>query len=71
VLIVKPNSASTPNVPSSTTGTAMVGIKVARQLCRNANITSTTSAMASISVFTTSSIDRRMKAVLSRGKAYS
>ena len=45
---------ASPNVPSSTTGTAMTGISVARQLCRKTNITRTTSRIASISVFTTS-----------------
>ena len=46
-----------PNVPSSTTGTAMVGISVARQFCRNRNITRNTSTMASTRVLTTSSIE--------------
>ena len=41
-------------MPSSTTGTAMVGINVARQFCRNRYITSTTSAIASTRVITTS-----------------
>ncbi len=54
VLIEYPNEASTPNVPSSTTGTAMVGISVARQFCRNRYITSTTRMIASIRVITTS-----------------
>ncbi len=35
MLIEKPSAASTPIVPSSTTGTAMVGISVARKFCRN------------------------------------
>ena len=65
VLIEKPNAASTPKVPSSTTGTAIVGISVARKFCRNRNITRNTSTIASISVFTTSSIDRRMNGVVS------
>ena len=56
-------------MPSSTTGTAMAGIRVARQFCRKTNITMTTRTMASISVLTTSSIDSLMKAVLSIGKA--
>ena len=47
VLMLKPNAASTPNVPSSTTGTAMVGISVARKFCRNRNITRKTSTIAS------------------------
>ena len=70
VLMVKPATASTPKVPSSTTGTAIAGISVARQVCRNTNMTITTRMMASISVMTTSSIDSFTKAVLSFGKAY-
>ena len=50
VLIEKPSAAITPKVPSSTTGTAMVGISVARMFCRKRNITRNTSATASISV---------------------
>ena len=64
VLIEYPNAASTPNVPISTTGTAMVGISVARQFCRNRYITTTTSAMASIRVITTSLIDTVTKGVV-------
>jgi hypothetical protein len=44
-------------VPSRTTGTAMVGIRVARQFCRNRNMTMKTRTMASTRVLTTSSID--------------
>ena len=51
MLIDKPSAASTPKVPSSTTGTAMVGISVARKFCRKRNITRNTSTIASISVF--------------------
>src|ERR1041385_1179268 len=58
---------STQNVPSNTTGTAITGISVARQLCRKMNITSTTSAIASSSVLTTSSIEMRMNVVESNG----
>src|SRR2546430_405383 len=58
---------STQNVPSSTTGTAITGISVARQLWRNTNITTTTSAIASISVLTTSMIESRMNFVVSNG----
>jgi hypothetical protein len=67
VLIEKPNSASTPNVPSSTTGTAIAGTSVARQLCRNTNITMMTSTIAMISVSTTSWIESFTKSVESRG----
>ena len=65
VLIEKPNAASTPKVPSSTTGTAIVGISVARKFCRNRNITRKTRTIASISVFTTSSIEICTKGVVS------
>ncbi len=65
VLMVKPHAASTPNVPSSTTGTAMVGMSVARKFCRNRYITRNTSAIASTSVRTTSSIEMRTKGVVS------
>ena len=47
---MKPAAASTPNVPSSTTGTAIVGISVARKFCRNRYITRNTSTIASSSV---------------------
>ena len=63
VLIENPAAASTPSVPSSTTGTAMAGIKVARKFCKNTNITSTTSTMASPSALSTSSIEARTKGV--------
>jgi hypothetical protein len=53
MLIEKPSIASTPKVPSSTTGTAMVGISVARKFCRNRYITRNTSTIASIRVCTT------------------
>ena len=69
VLIEKPNSASTPKVPSSTTGTAIAGISVARQLCRKTNMTRMTSPIASASVQITSLIDSLMNAVESRGNA--
>ena len=49
--------ASTPKVPSSTTGTAIVGMIVARMFCRKTNITRKTSPIASNSVLTTSWID--------------
>ena len=65
VLIEKPSAASTPKVPSSTTGTAIVGISVARKFCRNRNITRNTSTIASISVLTTSSIEILTNGVVS------
>ena len=56
-------------MPSSTTGTAMVGISVARRFCRNSHITRNTSRIASTSVLTTSSIDLRTNGVVSYGDA--
>ncbi len=47
VLIEKPNSFTNANVPISETGMVMAGISVVRQFCRNRNMTSTTSAIAS------------------------
>ena len=67
VLTEKPNAHSDATVPSSTTGTARVGINVARQLCKNRYITSTTSSTASPTVFHTSTIERATKAVESLG----
>ena len=49
VLIVYPAIDSTPIVPSSTTGTVIAGISVARMFCKNRNITNTTSRNASAS----------------------
>ena len=51
VLIEKPSSGKTANVPISETGTASIGISVARQFCRNRNTTMTTRTIASTSVF--------------------
>ncbi len=65
VLIEKPSAAITPKVPRSTTGTASVGMSVARMFWRNSSITRTTRTMASISVLTTSSIEMRTKGVVS------
>ena len=54
VFIEKPNAASTAKVPNRTTGTAMVGISVARKFCRNRYMTRNTRMIASTSVLTTS-----------------
>ena len=67
MLIEKPSAASTPKVPSSTTGTAMVGISVARKFCRNRYITRNTSTIASISVLITPWIETRTNGVVSNG----
>ena len=50
VLIEKPSSGKTMNVPISDTGTAISGISVARQFCRNRKTTRTTSTIASTRV---------------------
>ena len=54
-------------VPSSDTGTASMGINVARQLSRNMNTTSSTSAAAMNSVISTSLIDSRTNSDVSSG----
>ena len=63
VLMEYPAIDSTPMVPSSTTGTAMAGMSVARRFCRNRNITSTTSKIASPRATTTSLIEARTNGV--------
>ncbi len=54
VLMENPSSGKTANVPMSDTGTAAIGMIVARQFCRNRKTTMTTSAIASNSVITIS-----------------
>ena len=68
VLMEYPAADITPNVPSSTTGTAMDGMSVARQFWRKRYITRKTSTIASISVFTTSFTEMRTNGVVSYGK---
>ena len=63
MLMEYPSADNTPNVPSSTTGTAMAGIMVARKFCKKIYITITTSSMASASVLTTSVIEARTNGV--------
>src|SRR5271165_4407113 len=53
----KPNTAITANVPTSDTGTATIGMRVARQVCRNTSTTINTSTIASNRVWMTASID--------------
>ncbi|MCY1293145.1 hypothetical protein D9M70_423940 [compost metagenome] len=65
VLMVKPNIASTPKVPSSTTGTARVGMMVARKFCRNRYITRNTRTMASPRVWITPSMEAETTGVVS------
>src|SRR3546814_13066257 len=66
----KPSAASTPNVPSSTTGTAIVGINVARKFCRNRYITRNTSAIASSRVTLTPLLDTSTKGVVSHARPH-
>src|SRR6516165_8239979 len=68
VLIEKPKSLTKANVPTSDTGIVMAGISVVRQSCRNRNMTSTTSRMASSSVVTTSRIDWATTVVVSNAR---
>ena len=67
VLMEKPLADRTPKVPSSTTGTAMVGISVARIFCRKRNMMRKTRKTASTRVFTTSSMEILTKGVVSKG----
>ena len=66
-LMVKPSSRRPRNVPMTLTGTASIGISVARQLWRKMNTTSVTSSIASTSVITTSLIDAVTNGVVSNG----
>ena len=63
VLIEKPSSSSTANVPTIDTGTASSGISDARQVCKKITTTMTTSAIASSNVWITFSIDDCTKRV--------
>lgn len=62
---LKPIASITANVPTMATGTAIIGIRVARQLCRKTSTTMPTSTTASSSVRTTSRTDSRMNGVVS------
>ncbi|MNP76011.1 hypothetical protein D3C76_1731690 [compost metagenome] len=65
VLMVKPATARTPNVPSRTTGTVSVVMMVARRFCRNRNITRNTNTIASPRVWNTPWIESRTTGVVS------
>ena len=64
VLMEKPISLMNANAPTSDTGIVIAGISVLRQLWRKMNITSTTSTIASASVFSTSRIDSSTTSVV-------
>ena len=65
MLIENPNSPRIANVPRSTTGTAIVGISVARMFPMNRYMTRKTSRMASKRVLTTSATATSTKGVVS------
>ena len=67
MLMENPNSPSTAKVPRITTGTAMVGISVARRFPMNRYITRKTSTIASNRVLTTSWMATFTKGVVSYG----
>ena len=63
----KPSRCMPMNVPTIDTGTARIGITVARTDCRNTNTTSTTSTTASKNVWMTFSIEFSVKRLVSSG----
>jgi len=65
ILMENPKRPSTAKVPRMTTGTAIVGISVARKLPRKSHMTRKTSTIASKSVLTTSPIATRTNGVVS------
>ena len=67
----KPTAHKPAKVPISDTGTATIGISVARQFCRNRYTTSTTSKAASKMVLVTSLMDESTNKVVSKGIAKS
>ncbi len=71
VLMEKPSSGKTANVPISDTGTASVGISVERTFCRKMKTTSITSPTAWNSVMTISRIPALMGRVVSSEMRYS
>ena len=64
VLAEYPSTSSTAKVPIRLTGTAMIGISVARRLPRNRNTTTATRTKASSSVDFTSSMVSETKVLL-------
>ena len=67
VLIENPNTHKPAKVPIKDIGTAIIGISVARQLCKNRYTTSTISTIASPSVLSTSQIDALTNKLVSYG----
>jgi hypothetical protein len=66
VLTEKPRAGNTMNVPTSDTGTAIRGMSVARQVCRNRKTTSATSSVVSTRVMRISRIPAVTGRVVSR-----
>ena len=66
----KPSIGNSAKVPMSETGTAMSGIKVARQPCRKMKTTKITRAMASKRVFTISFMPSVIASVVSSATVY-
>ena len=62
-----PNMSITPKVPIRDIGTAMAGMRVALQLCRERNTTNITRKRASKRVLYTSWMDWEMYSVMSKG----
>ena len=71
MLMEKPRSGNSANVPMMDTGTASSGISVARQFWRKTKTTRTTSAIASNNVTTTSAIEVLTYRVASKPTRYS
>ena len=67
VLMENPSARKAEKAPIRDTGTASIGMSVARQLSRKMKTTSSTSNPASSSVFTTSRTDSETKRVVSKG----
>ena len=67
VLREKPKMSMTPKVPIREMGTAMAGMRVALQLCRERNTTKITRKRASKRVLYTSWMDWDMYSVMSKG----
>ena len=65
MLMEKPSRCMPTNVPTMDTGTARIGITVARSDCRKTNTTRTTSTTASKNVCTTLSIEFSVKRLVS------
>ena len=62
---LKPRAAIAANVPTTATGTAIRGMRVARHVCKNINTTSATRMIASLRVLKTSMMESLIKGVVS------